>query len=56
MNGKDNRVNLPELSKAFNIMSYRKLFVKLEKIFVIEGIGLVEGNRVLSSGLQMFNF
>lgn len=40
------RVNLPELSKAFNIMSCRKSFVKLEKIVVIEEIGLLEGNSV----------
>lgn len=37
---------MPELSKAFNIMSYRKLFVKLEKIVVIEEIGLLEGSSV----------
>lgn len=56
MNRKNSRVNLPELNKAFDIMSYRKLFIKLEKIVVIEEVGLVEGNSVLSSGFQMFNF
>lgn len=56
MNRKNSRVNLPELNKAFDIMSYRKLFIKLEKIVVIEEVGLVEGNNLLSSGFQMFNF
>lgn len=53
MDRKDNRVNLPELNKASDIMSCRRLFNRLEKIVVIEEIGLVKGHRV-SSVFQMF--
>lgn len=37
-------------------MSYRDLFVKLGNIVVLEEIALVEGNKGLNSGFQMFNF
>jgi len=37
-------------------MSYKKLFLRLGKIVVIEEIGLAEGNRLLSSVFQMFIF
>lgn len=42
-------------SIMLDTMSYRNLFVKLGNTVVIEEIAMVEGNKGLNSGFQMFN-